>query len=471
MTDRVYKKKVLALMSGGVDSSVAAALLCAQGYEVAGVYLKLYESRNTTELETEHHGIGDPCWAQEMRDAAQVAAKLGIPLQVWDVTAEYKARVLQNFYSEYAAGRTPNPDVLCNSEIKFGVGLERALAAGYDFVATGHYARIHNPSQPPLILRGGDRAEPPLKLRGGEGELCQLYTAVDQNKDQSYFLWRLTQEQLRHVLFPIGEYTKPQVRALARQFGLHNWNKKDSQGVCFLGKIELKEFLYGVEDGPPLTPPRGGGEIAKQFPPLTKGRLGGVRKTGPIIDVHGTLLGFHDGLAHFTIGQRHGTKLGGTGPYFVVEKDMARNVLIVAHESEEQKYRTFRCQVSGVRWIGERPPDGARLMARTRYRAQLTSLEYYHISEYASMEQKFHSSKYGTFCRVTFAEPQRAVAPGQSIVFYEGERVVGGGVIDAVRLLNEPRANSKFQAPKHKEIPSTKTQITKVWDLKFRIYL
>lgn len=431
------REKILVLMSGGVDSSTAAALLKREGYEVSGVYLKLYETRNDTnesglQLDTNRHEtLGDPCWASEMRDAARVAAHLGIPFQVWDVTQEYKKRVLENFYGEYAAGRTPNPDVLCNSEIKFGVALERALAAGFEYVATGHYGRVF----PRVIARsnatkqshGEEIATLPTVARNDN---C-LYTAVDKNKDQSYFLWRLTQEQLAHVTFPIGEYTKPQVRALAQEFGLHNWNKKDSQGVCFLGKIELKEFLYKAEL-------------------CTTAQSSALkRQSGPILNVHGNLLGFHDGLAHFTIGQRHGTKLGGTGPYYVVEKDVASNTLIVANEKDEPNYRAVECTVreAQLHVTGYTLQVTRSCMARTRYRAPLCRITYYHTSEYASMG------------RVIFDEPQRAVAPGQSIVFYDGDRVVGGGIIDHVEL------NSKLQISNHKETTNYNIQIPLVCNL------
>lgn len=354
-------KKILVLMSGGVDSSTAAALLKESGHEVAGVYLKLYEEG----------ALGEECWAKEMQDAARVAVYLGIPFQVWDVTADYKKRVLENFYSEYGAGRTPNPDVLCNSEIKFGVGLERALKAGYEYVATGHYARLRS-SQSTV-----------------HSSQHELVCGVDKNKDQSYFLWRLTQRQLEHVLFPIGEYTKPQVRALAEKFGLHNAQKKDSQGVCFLGKIDLKEFL----------------------------RANVEEKSGPIVDVQGNLLGYHDGLAHFTIGQREGTRLGGTGPYYVVGKDVEANTLVVAHEEDEPQYRVAEVTVGDMNWIVSAPPEGTRLVARTRYRAPLVSVTIRGNS-------------------VIFDEPARAIAPGQSIVFYDGNRAVGGGIIDKVSSKN-----------------------------------
>ncbi len=367
----VNGKKVLVLMSGGVDSSVAAGILHTAGYQVCGVYLKLWQASDGKQ----QTAIGDECWAQEMRDAARAAAHLGIPFQVWDVTEDYKARVLKDFYAQYAAGRTPNPDVLCNSEIKFGIGLERALAAGYKYIATGHYARVQGSQSTVHSLQH------------------ELLCGIDKNKDQSYFLWRLTQDQLRHVLFPIGEYTKPQVRALAKKFGLHNANKKDSQGVCFLGKIELKEFLKG--------------EVEEQ--------------AGPIYDVHGKLLGTHDGLAHFTVGQREGIGIGGGGPYFVLDKLPKVNALIVVHESEAENWRTVSCTVGELNWIGDPPTSAVRISARTRYRAPLCEAQIAVNPAHA---------------KVDFTIPQWAVTPGQSIVFYQSERVLGGGVIEKVKLTN-----------------------------------
>ncbi|MBI4135703.1 tRNA 2-thiouridine(34) synthase MnmA [Candidatus Uhrbacteria bacterium] len=374
----VNGKKVLVLMSGGVDSSVSAGILHTAGYRVCGVYLKLWQAGDGRQ----QAAIGEECWAKELRDAARAAAHFGIPFQVWDVTEDYKARVLQDFYAQYAVGRTPNPDVLCNSEIKFGVALDRALREGYDYVATGHYARIVCEQR---AKSKEQRAIEPYALRP------TLYAGVDANKDQSYFLWRLKQDQLRHVLFPVGDYTKPQVRALAEKFGLHNAGKKDSQGVCFLGKIELKEFLKG--------------EVAEQ--------------AGPIYDVYGKLLGTHDGLAHFTVGQREGIGIGGSGPYFVIDKAQTINALIVVHESEEQDWRTVSCQVGELNWSAVPPVLVARVSARTRYRASLCEAQI---------------AVNSTHAEVYFDMPQWAVTPGQSIVFYEGDRVLGGGVIEKVKL-------------------------------------
>lgn len=392
-------------MSGGVDSSVSVALLKEQGFDVSGVYLKLWEGKDDADR---HMSLGDPCWVNEMRDATRVAAHLDIPFTVWDVTERYKKRVLENFYQEYDAGRTPNPDVLCNSEIKFGIAYDRAMELGYDFVATGHYAQIMQNEK--------------CKIKN------ELHAGADSNKDQSYFLWRLKQEQLAHILFPIGKYEKPHVRELAQKFGLHNAEKKDSQGVCFLGKIDLKEFLYK---------PRGNASVNTETLPLG---FSATRMPGAIIDVHGKKLGTHDGLAHFTIGQREGMRLGGTGPYFVVMKDIKNNALIVAHESEAAQYFAKSCTVRDVNWINDAPQDNIRLMARPRYRAELSYVILRRLAERSSSSKIFRdyiqNDKEGL--HVVFSNPSSFVAPGQSIVFYDGERVVGGGVIDTVELVNIP---------------------------------
>ena len=297
-------------MSGGVDSSVTAVLLKERGFDVVGVHIKMWSDPSI------------PCNFKEDRyDAMKAAEKIGIPFQTWDFTEEYKKEVVEYLIREYAAGRTPNPDVMCNRHIKFGVFLARALAEGADCIATGHYVRLASESSfentliPPArdsfsIRRGapiatGDHAVVPPEgfqknfPRSHRG----LLQGKDLNKDQSYFLWTLTQEQLAYCLFPIGEYTKPEVRELARKFGLPTAEKKDSQGICFIGEINLTEFL-------------------KKHIPV---------KRGEMVTTSGRVIGQHDGLAFYTIGQREGLASGGGGiPYYVAAKDFKTQTLLVA---------------------------------------------------------------------------------------------------------------------------------------------
>ena len=344
-------------MSGGVDSSVTVALLKEQGYDVVGVHIKMWSDPSI------------PCNFKEDRyDAMRAAEKIGIPFQTWDLTEEYRTAVVEYMIREYAAGRTPNPDVMCNRHVKFGVFLRRALEAGADFVATGHYARIRNQ----------------------ESGIRSLDAARDKNKDQSYFLWTLGQEQLKHCLFPIGEYTKPEVREIARKFSLPTAEKKDSQGICFIGEIDLNAFL-------------------KKHIPM---------RPGLIVTTAGRIVGEHDGLAFYTIGQREGLGIGGGIPYYVAAKDATANTLVVAEGPYDKNLFRQELAVMDVNWIsGSAPPSGGfRCEARIRYRQPLQK---------CTVNLQPTTYKLQTI----FDEPQRAVTPGQSIVFYRGEEMLGGGII------------------------------------------
>lgn len=346
------KKKIFVAMSGGVDSSVAAALLQRAGYDVYGVYMK------------EWSPPGIECTVSDDRQmAARVAAHLDIPFAVWDFRAEYKKSVADYLLREYKAGRTPNPDVMCNRDIKFGVFLRRARAEGADHVATGHYVRLSR---------------------------SKLLQAKDTNKDQSYFLWTLTQRELKYCLFPIGIYEKPHVRELAQEFGLPSWDKKDSQGVCFVGKLDFGAFLR------------------KYLP----------HKKGKIVTTSGKVVGEHDGVWFYTLGQRRGIGVGGGMPYFVAAKDTKKNILTVGEGNADTELFRKDLTATNLNWIvGKAPTLPRTCKARIRYRQPLES---------ATVSQ---GKKKGTM-RVVFARPQRAVTPGQSIVFYKGQEMLGGGVIE-----------------------------------------
>lgn len=349
-------------MSGGVDSSVAASLLCEQGHDVVGVYLKSWDGLPTPT------GVKfrDQCqWKEERRDAMRVAAHLKIPFLTYDFTEEYRQGVIEYFFSEYEAGRTPNPDVMCNKEIKFKAFLDRARAEGADAVATGHYAQVGQGADGKYVLRQG----------------------MDTSKDQSYFLWTLTQEQLQYSLFPIGHLQKIEVRALAEKAGLSTAEKPDSQGICFVGKVAVEDFL--------------------------KARL--PEQSGAIITSTGEHVGEHQGLPFYTIGQRHGIKISGAQPYYVAEKRADTNTLVVAiGDADEILYRD-RLTGDHLSWVNEPPKVGQKLGAKIRYRQPTQEME---ISELINES-----------CELKFTKPQRAITPGQSVVLYDGDRLVGGGVI------------------------------------------
>jgi tRNA-specific 2-thiouridylase len=352
------KKKVYVGMSGGVDSSVSALLLQKQGYEVIGAYIKCWSGLDTPDgrkFETQ-------CtWKSDWHDALGVAAKLKIPLVKFDFTAEYRQAVVEYFFAEAAAGRTGNPDVMCNRVIKFGVFLKAAVAQGADFIATGHYVN----------KVGHD-----------------LYQAADKTKDQSYFLWTLTSEQVNRSLFPLGELQKKDVRIIAKEAGLGVANKKDSQGLCFVGDVAMTEFI---------------GARMKKDP-------------GLVVTASGREIGRHQGLAFYTIGQRHGMGLPAHLPYYVAAKDPVKNILVVAEGQNDESLFKSEVFVENFSWINSEPKMNKKYLAKIRYRQP--------------DQEVIITAKDQDFWKFEFTKPQRAVTPGQSLVLYDGEKMLGGGVIN-----------------------------------------
>jgi tRNA-specific 2-thiouridylase len=361
------RKTVFVGMSGGVDSSVAAHLLKEQGYNVVGVFMKCYNI--------------DGCAEADAEDARRVAEHIGIPFYVWDFEQEYKDRVVQYMIEGYRAGITPNPDVMCNREIKFGLFLDKALASGADYVATGHYVMIE---------------------RSPEG-ISKLFEANDPNKDQSYFLWTLTQKQLMHCLFPIGGHLKPEVREIARGAGLPTAEKKDSQGICFLGKFSLDDFL-------------------KQYIP---------EKRGALMTTAGEHIGHHSGSEFYTIGQRHidadfaFPKTGGMSerkPFYVASKDAATNTVVLAVGNDNPALYRSAVELAQVNFFSTALSDTMHsdrflpVHARVRYRQALSE----------AILSKLQNGNY----ILKFSVPQKFVAEGQSAVFYGAENeMLGGGII------------------------------------------
>lgn len=340
-------KKVYVGMSGGVDSSVTAALLQQQGYAVTGVYMKNWSQ--------DLPGFACP-WQEDYQDAKRVAVQLGLDFRVYDFETDYRRKVVDYMVAEYQAGRTPNPDIMCNQEVKFKLFLKTALRDGADLVATGHYARV---------------------------KAGQLFAGLDKSKDQSYFLYRVTEDALRASLMPLGDYHKTEVRRLAADLGLFTAGKKDSQGICFVGKVGIKDFLIN--------------ELGPQAP-------------GPIVNQAGRTIGEHDGAIFYTVGQRHGLNIGGGLPYYVTNKDMRTNTVYVTTDLDDQALWRQTPKLTDIHWINGRPQLTKRYHARLRYRGPLVA------------------------CRLqgrqlNLTESQRGLAAGQSAVIYDGDRVLGGGIL------------------------------------------
>lgn len=437
------KKTVFVMLSGGVDSSVAAYLLKKQGYKVTGVFMRNW-SNDSINYQLPVINYQHYCsWRRDQSDARQVAKILGIPFYTFNFERDYRKLVVDYLKAEYAAGRTPNPDVMCNSAIKFGLFLDKAKRLGADFVATGHYARLRReiPSAGPLSRR----------RRSGNSQITKLLRARDERKDQSYFLWQLNQDQLNYSLFPIGELSsKQEVRRLAQKAGLPTYNKRDSQGICFIGKLPVRQFLIDT--------------------------LG--KKPGEIIRItDNKLLGTHRGAYLYTRGQRQGLGIGGGIPHYVVETDINANKVLVAEKKQEAILYDTMLIASNLNWVGKQSPKlplavkvrirhGQPLqpaivrplgpsggLADSKFKQQKSKMDVTmlrnivtrrsailasRVSNRASNKVSSEASSVSgasnkvSKVQVVFNKPQRAITPGQSVVFYKGQELLGGGIIDLV---------------------------------------
>lgn len=363
------KGKVFVGMSGGVDSSVSAALLKEQGYDVTGVFIKVWQPE-----------FFECTWRQDRMDAMRVCAKLEIPFVTLNLEDEYKKEVVDYMIREYKEGKTPNPDVMCNKYVKFGGFFDWAMSQGADYVATGHYARVAQ-------VESGK-----LKVESREKIKYQLLAGDDKNKDQTYFLWTLTQKQLSKTFFPIGDIDKPQVRKLAKKYNLSTSTKKDSQGLCFIGKIDIKDFLKNYIK----------------------------EKKGDVLNEGGEIIGIHDGAFYLTVGQRHGfivnKKTPNDNPYYIIEKDLKNNTITVSNDVLKVDFiEKNEVVLRDINWtLGEEPDFSKKYKARIRYRQPLEDC----------IIQKENNQ-----IKLIFDKPQKSITSGQSTVIYDGEVCLGGGII------------------------------------------
>lgn len=357
--------RVVVGMSGGVDSSVAAYLLKQQGYDVIGIFMKNWD-------DTDENGV---CTATEdYEDVIAVCNQIGIPYYAVNFEKQYWDKVFTYFLEEYKKGRTPNPDVMCNKEIKFKAFLEHAMTLGADYLATGHYAGV--------------------EYRDGEYKMLR---GIDDNKDQTYFLNQLGQEQLSKVMFPLGQYTKPEIRKIAEEAGLATAKKKDSTGICFIGERNFKEFLSNYLPAQP----------------------------GEMRTMNGEIKGKHDGLMYYTIGQRHGLGIGGQGdPWFVVGKNLEKNILYVEQGFHNELLYSNQVAASDLSWTSNRPKEGSfKCTAKFRYRSADSEVTVEILDD----------NKVNILCH----EKIRAITPGQAVVFYNGDECLGGGTIDRAYIDGE----------------------------------
>lgn len=388
------KLKIAVAMSGGVDSSVAAKLLKDQGHEVVGVFLHFWKEEQPPLIKG---GRGDLnfenkcCSAEALLDARRVADKIGIPLYTLNFAEIFKKQVVDNFLSEYGKGKTPNPCVRCNKSVKLGLLIKQVKKMGFNYVASGHYAINKN---------------------------SKLLKAKDKNKDQSYFLYALNQAELKHLLFPLGNYTKPQVRKLAKKFKLPVAEKPESQEICFIPGKSHNEFLerhLKLKPGPIVILERSASGAIKSRN-FSEKNQDSISRSAPSRMTKGGIIGSHQGLPLYTIGQRKGIKIGGTGPYYAAKMDYKKNILYVVNNAHDKILYNNKLIAKNVNWIaGAEPKLPLKCQAVIRYRHKPVKC----------VINKINKNKY----RVKFAKPQRAIAPGQSAVFYQGGEVLGGGVI------------------------------------------